>query len=91
LICLRRINGQRISDRDEGEAKRMKLNDGGSSSSSSGSSSSSDVVLWRSSRISGDSSSSSSRQTQQRREFKGVLAESKITAFEMWREMVIFL
>ena len=37
LIYLKRINDKRISDREEGEAKRRKINDGGSSSSSSGS------------------------------------------------------
>ena len=47
------------------------------------------VVLRRSSRIKGGSSSSSHQA--QRQVFKGVLAESKITAFEMWREMLEFI
>ena len=88
LICLKRIDDKRISDRED--AKRRKLNGGGRNSSSrSSSSSSSNVVLRRSSGIKGSSSRSS--QQPQGQEFKGVLAESKITAFEMWREIVTFL
>ena len=87
LICLKRINDKRISDSEEAN-KRRKLNDGGSSSSGSSSSGGGDVALSRSARIS-DSSSSSKRP--QRRELNGVLAEDKITAFELWREVVMFL
>ena len=86
---MKRINHKRISDREEGEVKRRKLNDGGSSSNSS----SSGVVLRRSNRI--------RNQQQQRRELNGVdskavelngvLGKSKITAYELWREIVMFL
>ena len=86
LICLKRINDKRISDSEEGEAKRRKLNDGGSSSSSS-----SNLVLRRSSRIGGGKSGDNTNQQEQRRLFNGVLAESKITAFEMWREIAMLL
>ena len=96
LICLKRINDKRISDRAEGEAKRRKMNDGGSSSSSSRSNSVSggeggEVMLKRSARISNRNSNNSNQQQPQRHELNGVLAESKITAFEMWREMAMFL
>ena len=74
LICLKRINDKRISDREEG--KRRKLNDAGSSSSSSGGGGGEVggelVYVWE-------------------QGFNGVLAEDKITAFEMWREMLMFL
>ena len=46
-------------------------------------------LIRRSSRIKGGGISSSQQPPQQ--EFKGVLAESKITAFEMWREMLEFI
>jgi len=39
----------------------------------------------------GSSSSSSSSQEQQREEFNGVLAESMITAIELWRVIAMFL
>ena len=90
---MKRINHKRISDREEGEVKRRKLNDGGSSSNSSSNSSSGGVVLRRSNRI--------RNQQQQRRELNGVdskavelngvFGKSKITAYELWREMLMFL
>ena len=86
LICLKRINDKRISDSEEG--KRRKLNDGGGSSSSS--SEGGDVVLRGSARTSGISSSVSSQQPQ-RLLLNGVLAEEKITAFELWMEIAMFL
>ena len=87
LICLKRINDKRISDNVESN-KRRKLGDGSSSSSSS--SSCSDVMLRRSARLSGISSSVSSQQPQ-RLSLNGVLAEEKITAFELWMEIAMFL
>ena len=70
LICLQRINDERISDSEEVNI-RKKLNDCGVNSSSSSSS------------CGGGSSA--------RRELDGVLAEEKITAFEMWREMLMYV
>ena len=67
LICLKRINDKRISDKEEAN-KLRKLNGGGSSNISS----SDDVVLRRSARNSGGVSSSS--QQPQRLELNGVLA-----------------
>ena len=87
LICLQRINDKRISDSKEVNIRR-KLGDGSSSSSSS--SSCSDVMLRRSARLSGISSSVSSQQPQ-RLSLNGVLAEEKITAFELWMEIAMFL
>ena len=40
---------------------------------------------------SSSSSSSSSSQEQEREEFNGVLAESMITAIELWRVIAMFL
>jgi len=65
------------------------LNGESRSSSSSNNSSNGGLVLRRSSRISG--SSSGSNQPYQRGEFNGVLGESKTTAFELWREIVMYL
>jgi len=90
LICLKRINDKRISD-SEDVIKRRKLNDGGGSSSSSG------VVLRRSARISSSSSSSGGGGGGGKQVYvlehglDGVLAEDKITAFALWREIVMFL
>ena len=75
LICLQRINDKRISDSKETN-KRRKLDDDSSSCSGGRSSSSS-------SNCGGGSSA--------RRELNGVLAEEKITAFEMWMEIAMFL
>ena len=61
--------------RGEEEVKRMKLNGGGSSSSSSGVETNSVVNFPR----------------QPIGEFQGVLAESMITAEELWREILKFL
>ena len=82
LICLKRINDKRISDSEEGEAKMRKLNVGGSSRDSSNNSGR---------RSGGGSSDDITNQAQQRLLLNGVLAESKITAFEMWREIAMFL
>ena len=87
LLSLQFINDNRmkgVKEREEG--KRV----GVSSSSSSGGSGNNGVVLRRSSRIC-SSSSSSYQQQQEIRELNGVLAESKITAFELWREICVFL
>ena len=76
LICLQTINEARIK-RGEEEVKRRKLNSVEGSSSSGGD----DVVVGNNAPV---------RQTQVG-EFNGVLAESMITAFEMWMEIVMFL
>ena len=87
LICLKRINDKRISDVEKA-IKRRKLNDGGSSSSSS-SSGGGEVMINGSSSM--NDINSSSNQQQEGQELNGVLAESKITAFEMWMEIAMFL
>ena len=78
LICLQSINEVRIK-RGEEEVKRRKLNSGSSSSSSGGDGD--DVVVMNNVPV----------HQPQIGEFNGVLAESMITAFEMWMEIVSFL
>ena len=75
LTCLKSINEARIR-RGEEEVKRMKLNGGGSSSSSSSGVETNSVVNFPLQPIG---------------EFQGVLAESMITAEELWREILKFL
>ena len=138
LVCLKRINDKRISDREEREkeqeAKRRKLNASGSSSGGSISDSTSRGGSCGSNMISAETmeglppgaltmfntmraqieekdhkieekdrkiealkrelAERSEENRQLRKEFRalnGVLAESKITAFEMWREILEFL
>ena len=76
LICVKRINNERIR-RVEEEVKRREENAGQGSSSSSSSSSSSGgvVVVNRGGRVG--------------EEFNGVLAESMITAIELWRDEIV--
>ena len=77
LICLKTINDARMEEAEA--AKRRRLNDGGSSSSSgSGGSNNSKIVRRANSRSIRD-------------EFDGVSAELRITAHELWREIVTFL
>ena len=74
LICVKRINNERIR-RVEEEVKRREENAGQGSSSSSSSSSGGVVVVNRNGRVGG--------------EFNGVLAESMITAIELWRDEIV--
>ena len=77
LICLQRINNERMRIRRGEEEVEMRKMNAGESSSSSGSSSSGVgvgvVVIKRRNRVGED--------------FNGVLAESMITAFELWMEI----
>ena len=82
LICLKTINNARMEEAEA--AKRRRLNDGGSSSSSSSSSSSGGGN--NNSTIAGSVDRRSTRD-----EFDGVLAEWRITAYELWREILTFL
>ena len=76
--CLEFINERRIREKEEGvrAVEEAKRRKLISGGNSSGGSS---------------SSSSSSSQEQQREEFNGVLAESMITAIELWRVIAMFL
>ena len=76
LISLERINAERMRKVDEA-VERMNLNDGSSSSSSNSVSVGEEGIV--------------ATQPQQIGEFRGVLAEKMITAFELWREILGWL
>ena len=76
--CLEFINNRRIREKEEGvrAVEETKRRKLYAGSRSSGG---------------GGASSNSSSQEQQREEFNGVLAESMITAIELWRVIAMFL
>ena len=74
--CLEFINNRRIREKEEGVRAVEEAKR---------------RKLYASSRSSGGGESSSSSQEQQREEFNGVLAESMITAIELWRVIAMFL
>ena len=78
LLCLKFINARRMK---ETEDKRRRINSSEGSSNNGGEA----VVVGRG----GDGGGGHVYISDQ--SFKGVLAESKITAFEMWREIVMYL
>ena len=105
LICLKRINDKRISDSEDVIMKRM-LNDGGSSGSSNGISNSdielsNDVIEGLTDQMKQGIIILKRRNEDLSREIgclgrdyrilDGVLAEKKITANELWREIALFL